>query len=117
VREQWIFFPIKRHFLTIAEKRGVVKEFTDLPDARFGAVRVEWEGGTKNRKSDGDEPELPLYRLGADGVVEVKLADPDSPENVAGNVYIDHLPSLGALPRFSFSCIISMGKTITLGFI
>ncbi|XP_053379617.1 E3 ubiquitin-protein ligase MIB2-like isoform X2 [Mercenaria mercenaria] len=72
------------------EQLGVVKELIDLqPDAYRSAVKVEWVGATQ-KKTDEGEPDWPIYRIGADGKVELKLITPASP----GTVYVDHLPVL-----------------------
>ncbi|KAK3611376.1 hypothetical protein CHS0354_036573 [Potamilus streckersoni] len=66
-------------------KVGKVVKLVDLePDGYRGAVTVRW---SRNREDDDD---LPVYRVGAEGKMELKLVTPVSP----GHVYLDHLPPL-----------------------
>ncbi|XP_053379613.1 E3 ubiquitin-protein ligase mind-bomb-like isoform X2 [Mercenaria mercenaria] len=65
---------------------GIVQELIDLPpDAYRSAVKV-WV----QKERDEGETHFPIYRIGADGKVELKLITPAN----NGTVYIDHLPVL-----------------------
>ncbi|XP_053378625.1 E3 ubiquitin-protein ligase MIB2-like [Mercenaria mercenaria] len=72
------------------EQLGIVKKLIHLQtDTYRSAVKVEWTGATQKKTREG-KPDWPIYRIGADGKVELKLVTPFSP----GTVYIDHLPVL-----------------------
>ena len=89
---------------------GIVKDFVNIQDSYRGAVTVEWKHPPKrlkldehssdndNNGDDDEEGDLPFYRVGANGKVELRLIAP-SPEK--RHVYINHLPVLG-LYRYGF---------------
>ncbi|KAL4220869.1 E3 ubiquitin-protein ligase mib2 [Mactra antiquata] len=66
---------------------GTVKELVNMEQSYRSAVKVEWSHKTGRETTESD---LPLYRVGAEGKVELKLLSAVSP----GTVFTEHLPVL-----------------------